>query len=99
MVETQEVRTTLVTVEVECGPRNSRRLYAGIDIAAPWGDVWGALTNYDGLSDFIPGELRPCMHVPPANSGALPFFFVYSALSLATIRRHAVAVWHLIAVF
>lgn len=44
-----------ITVEVETGPSNSRRLYAGIDIAAPWSAVWAALTDYEGLHTFIPG--------------------------------------------
>lgn len=44
-----------ITVEVEAGPSNSRRLYAGIDIAAPWSAVWAALTDYEGLDTFIPG--------------------------------------------
>lgn len=45
-----------VLVEVERGPSNSRRLYAGVDIAAPWTAVWAALTDYDGLDSFIPGK-------------------------------------------
>lgn len=44
-----------IIVEVESGPSNSRRLYAGIDIAAPWSDVWAALTDYESLDTFIPG--------------------------------------------
>jgi len=50
-----EAADTAVSVEVEQGPSNSRRLYAGIDIAAPWTAVWSALTDYDGLDTFIPG--------------------------------------------
>lgn len=46
-----------VAVEVEPGPNNSRRVYAGVSIAAPWASVWGALTDYDGLGDFIPGTI------------------------------------------
>jgi hypothetical protein len=46
-----------VAVEVEPGPNNSRRVYAGVSIAAPWASVWGALTDYDGLGDFIPGNI------------------------------------------
>ncbi len=45
-----------VLVEVEHGPSNSRRLYAGVNIAAPWTAVWAALTDYDGLDSFIPGK-------------------------------------------
>ena len=40
---------------VEKPARNARRLYAGVDIAAPIETVWQALTDYDGLADFIPG--------------------------------------------
>lgn len=49
-------QVAVVAVEVEQGPSNSRRLYAGIDIAAPWDAVWSTLTDYDGLADFIPGQ-------------------------------------------
>ena len=56
LVAARDVRPTVVQVEVEQGPRNSRRLYAGIDIAAPQDIVWGALTDYDGLAEFIPGN-------------------------------------------
>lgn len=43
-------------VEVEKGARNVRLLYAGIDVNAPVGAVWQALTDYDGLGNFIPGK-------------------------------------------
>ena len=42
-----------VTVEPAGG--NSRRCYAGINISAPVECVWNALTDYDGLGNFIPG--------------------------------------------
>lgn len=45
----------VVAVEMEQGPNNSRRVYAGVDIAAPWASVWSALTDYEGLGNFIPG--------------------------------------------
>ena len=32
-----------------------RRLYAGVDIAAPAELVWRALTDYEHLDTFIPG--------------------------------------------
>lgn len=44
-----------VEVTVERGARNSRRLYAAVQIAAPINVVWGALTDYEGLGSFIPG--------------------------------------------
>ena len=65
-----------MAVEVEPGPSNSRRVYAGVSIAAPWASVWGALTDYDGLGNFIPGTILPasqcycsfrpchCIHLP-----------------------------------
>lgn len=46
-----------VQVTVERGARNSRRLYAAVEIAAPVEVVWGALTDYQGLGSFIPGAL------------------------------------------
>lgn len=42
---------------IERGERNSRRLYGAVQIAAPVETVWGALTDYEGLSNFIPGHL------------------------------------------
>lgn len=50
-------QAAVVAVEMEQGPNNSRRVYAGVDIAAPWASVWGALTDYEGLDNFIPGAL------------------------------------------
>lgn len=47
-----------VQVTVERGARNSRRLYAAVEIAAPVEVVWGALTDYQGLGNFIPGTLH-----------------------------------------
>lgn len=51
-----------VQVTVERGARNSRRLYASVQIAAPVEVVWGALTDYQGLGNFIPGVLSHSMH-------------------------------------
>ena len=45
-----------VRVEVDKVAGNTRRVYAGITIAAPVRFVWEALTDYQGLSKFIPGE-------------------------------------------
>lgn len=47
-----------VDLVIERGERNSRRLYGAVQIAAPVETVWGALTDYEGLSNFIPGEHR-----------------------------------------
>ena len=47
-----------VSLEVEPAPNNARRLYAGVNIAAPVRVVWDALTDYDGLGNFIPGAAR-----------------------------------------
>lgn len=44
-----------VAVVVEPAGNNGRCLYAGVDISAPVDVIWGALTDYDGLGDFIPG--------------------------------------------
>jgi len=44
-------------VTVERAARNSRRLYAAVQIAAPIDVVWGALTDYEGLGNFIPGAM------------------------------------------
>ena len=48
-------RGASVAVAVEPAPANGRRLYASVDVAAPAFVVWRALTDYDRLSDFIPG--------------------------------------------
>ena len=62
-----------VNVVVERAERNSRRLYAAVQIAAPVETVWGALTDYEGLSNFIPGmSLGPynlCVATSRACSG------------------------------
>ncbi len=47
----------MVEVTVERAARNSRRLYAAVQVAAPVDIVWGALTDYEGLGSFIPGAL------------------------------------------
>ena len=41
---------------IDKGHRNSRRLYASVEIAAPLQVVWEALTDYEGLGTFIPGQ-------------------------------------------
>ena len=45
-----------MAVVVEPATNNARRLFAGVDIAAPVAIVWDALTDYDGLGNFIPGR-------------------------------------------
>ena len=44
-----------MSVIIDKGYRNSRRLYASVEIAAPLQVVWEALTDYEGLGTFIPG--------------------------------------------
>jgi hypothetical protein len=41
-------------VRVEKAPENSRRIFAGIDIAAPVDTVWNVLTNYSNLQNVVP---------------------------------------------
>lgn len=41
---------------VEPASNNARKLFAGVDIAAPVSVVWESLTDYDGLGTFIPGK-------------------------------------------
>jgi len=45
---------SLVTVDVEKTSWNSRKLFAQVPINAPVNVVWGCLTDYEGLSSFIP---------------------------------------------
>lgn len=45
-----------VDIAIEPGPSNSRCIWAGVDIAAPAAGVYGALTAYEALGTFIPGE-------------------------------------------
>lgn len=45
-----------MAVVVEPATNNARRLFAGVDIAAPVAVVWDSLTDYDGLGNFIPGR-------------------------------------------
>jgi hypothetical protein len=61
-----------VAVDVETAPGNARRLFARVDIAAPPFVVWGALTDYDRLGDFVPGlaENR-CLSRGPARATLL----------------------------
>ncbi|KAL3159087.1 hypothetical protein ABBQ32_011085 [Trebouxia sp. C0010 RCD-2024] len=61
-----------VQVTVERSARNSRRLYAAVQIAAPVEVVWGALTDYQGLGNFIPGltENR-CLSKKPTGATLL----------------------------
>lgn len=51
-----------VEVVIEKGARNSRCVYAGIDVAAPKTVVWDALSAYDELHTFIPGlKINQCL--------------------------------------
>lgn len=61
-----------VEVDVETAPGNARRLFARVDIAAPPFVVWGALTDYDRLGEFVPGlaENR-CLSRGPARATLL----------------------------
>lgn len=56
-----------VAVVVEPAGNNGRRLYAGVDISAPVDVIWGALTDYDSLGEFIPGLLPHTQKIYPAN--------------------------------
>ena len=38
--------------------RNTRNCFACVYIACPYQTVWGALTDYDRLGTFIPGQVR-----------------------------------------
>ena len=42
-------------VEVVVAPLNSRILVAGVEVQAPVEVVWGCLTDYDRLQEFVPG--------------------------------------------
>ncbi|CAL5228575.1 g11732 [Coccomyxa viridis] len=48
-------RASEVALLVEPASNNARKLFAGVDIAAPVSVVWESLTDYDGLGTFIPG--------------------------------------------
>lgn len=48
-------RANDVAVIVEPASNNARKLFAGVDIAAPVSVIWDSLTDYDGLGTFIPG--------------------------------------------
>lgn len=55
-----------VAVVVGKTPNNSRRLFAEVDVDAPPAVVWGALTNYEGLDEFIPSlETNRCLERRP----------------------------------
>lgn len=45
---------SVVNVQVEKTSWNSRKLYASVNINAPVSLVWNCLTDYEGLSSFIP---------------------------------------------
>ena len=43
-----------VKVKVGRGPRNSRFVFASLDVRAPIEVLWTSLTDYDHLDEFIP---------------------------------------------
>lgn len=62
-----------VAVAVQRTSITSRVLVAAVDIAAPPAAVWGALTDYERLADFIPSlETNECLsHDPAAGTARL----------------------------
>jgi ribosome-associated toxin RatA of RatAB toxin-antitoxin module len=60
-----------VAVAVQRTSITSRVLVAAVDIAAPPSAVWGALTDYERLSDFIPSlEKNECLARDPSSGTA-----------------------------
>jgi hypothetical protein len=61
-----------VDIAVEPGKRNSRLVYAGIDVSAPLSALWDALSAYDRLQTFIPGlEVSRCLNRRPGGARLL----------------------------
>lgn len=61
-----------VDIAVEQGKRNSRLLYAGIDVSAPLSTLWNALSAYERLQTFIPGlEVSRCLNKRPGGARLL----------------------------
>ena len=59
-----------IKVELEKTTWNSRKLFASVHIKAPVGTVWGCLTDYEGLGEFIPSLVEnTCLERRP--NGAL----------------------------
>ena len=54
----------VVQVTVERGARNSRRLYAAVEVAAPVEVVWGALTDYQGAGKLYSWYFVDFVHKP-----------------------------------
>jgi hypothetical protein len=60
-----------VAVDVQRTSLSSRVLHAAVDIAAPPLAVWGALTDYARLADFIPSlESNECLAHDPSSGTA-----------------------------
>jgi len=57
-------------VRIEEAPANARRIFTGVDIAAKVEDVWGVLTNYEGLQDVIPSLVKNKVVYRTENGGA-----------------------------
>ncbi|KAL5539849.1 hypothetical protein UlMin_045470 [Ulmus minor] len=51
----QESEVDGVHIEIDKLEKNSRRIRARVAIEAPLGTVWSVLTDYERLSEFIPG--------------------------------------------
>lgn len=85
-----------VSVSIEKPSFSSRRIVACTSILAPPSAVWGALTNYEGLSDFIPslvenrclerGERGAVLYQVGAQDVALGVKF--RAATTLAIREH-----------
>lgn len=59
-------------VQVEKTPGNSRRLVASVAIDTPPSVVWGALTDYQNLGNFIPGLVEnQCLERRPDGARLL----------------------------
>ena len=67
-----------------------RILYAGIDIDAPVAVVWQALTDYEGLGNFIPGKQSPLFAIKNMMDlkcgHFLSFFLVWTTMPLLIDR-------------
>lgn len=60
---------TDVRVKVGHGPRNSRFVFASLDVKAPVDAIWGSLTDYDHLEEFIPSlAVNECLERKPTGA-------------------------------
>ena len=56
-------------VKVGRGPRNSRFVFASLDVRAPVEVLWSNLTDYDHLDEFIPSLAKnECLQRIPAGA-------------------------------